>query len=676
MPGRPTDYAAQRKRFVEDLLDILSLEERAGQLVLLRLAEDDDSSEIEHARDRLRAGQLGGLICKGAPRLVAELQRLATEETRSGIPLFVVDEPGRGEAVVMPAPFALANSWDADVVERCTGALASEAIGNGTNWLLAPDVSLCVSTSTEDLSDSWGASGVLARRLASATVRGLQSGSAGAAGILACLRTDDPSWVRRRDIHRPGEKLRLVAGVLRESLPGSVALGPLIGHTPDIGEIDAAAEVSIGGVGGFEGIDLAEWAEIARATNQSLSAVPYAGISVATVVAAVHEGRLSVHRLNDIVRKIIGAKYDLGLFRTASENGRKSDGEAAGSARAIAQDAARHAIVLLRNDPALLPLSVDSGKILVIGQAAKDRSLPTGDSSREGASLIDGLDALGLDYQYVPGLALRQEDLRADAGALIDADRMAIGMANEAARRAQTIIVALGEGAALSEAQRTMLETVRAANRNVVLVTLGSHPLDPDISGRKLACVLHAGQLGSMSGHAIAEVLTGECAPRGRLAAPMIEKGRDGLSFGHGLGYCECGLTDTAFELGHARIAVTAVLHNLGNREATETVQLYLRRPTDPDQGTRELADFQRVSLVAGDSRRLLFDVTGIQLGRFEQNGDFAVPPGTYEISLGLSEARAQSAEILISADMAAAMTKARAADPHPALFARLSNAG
>ena len=125
--------------------------------------------------------------------------------------------------------------------------------------------------------------------------------------------------------------------------------------------------------------------------------------------------------------------------------------------------------------------------------------------------------ALGLAHRCVPGLALREEGESWD---LRDADNMAIGMASEAARRAGTVIVALGPFSELGAAQRTLLESLHAINPNIVLVTLGSRPLDPIIRGTRMPCVLHAGQLGSMSGHAIAEVLTGEFAPRGHLPLP------------------------------------------------------------------------------------------------------------------------------------------------------------
>ncbi|MBX7483400.1 glycoside hydrolase family 3 C-terminal domain-containing protein [Qipengyuania qiaonensis] len=674
MALRPTQNAAERERFVEDLLDIMSTEEKIGQLVLRPVPAQGDTSDTRYLRDQLKRGQLCGLVGSGSQVELAKFRRIAIEETRLGIPLLIADELGRGDTVVMPSPFALSASWAPDIVENATRIIAGEARDAGKNWLLGPDVSLSSWPTEADISSTWSASELLARSLASASVRGIQHDDGSDEGSLACLRVDDASWTNRRMPHTIAEKFRLVAGVLRESQPASVALDPVTQDAFDIGGDADGPAFSIGGPGGYEGIDLAEWGEVARGAGQDSRRAPYVGLSVGAVMAALNEGRITALQIDDAVRRVLGAKYDLGLFRADGPDERPSRSQTPRDARTVALDAALHSIVLLRNEPALLPLSVDSGAILVVGLAATDRSLPTAQANRDGASLIDGLDALGLRHKYVPGLALREERDQSQSGRLVNADRMAIGMASEAARRSRTVIVVLGETDELGEAQQTLLEALRVANGNVVLVTLGSRPLDPDIGGEKLPCVLHAGQLGTTSGHAIAQVLAGKFAPCGRLSIGLIDKGRTGLSLGHGLGFSEFALEDHSAELGHDRVVVSTVLHNVGDREGLETVQLYLKRPAGRGYGRSELSDFQRVSLLAGESRRLLFEIGGNQLGRFERNGKFVIDPGSYMVAVGLSEGQAHAAEISIPPALAQAMGKARSIDPFPALFGRMRN--
>ena len=676
MVRRPPDHAAQRERFTEDLLAIMTVEEKVGQMVLAKAPDSGGPRDLEVIEEQLKRGVVGGLVGTFSADELARFQRIAIEETRLGIPLLVAAPSGRGDEVVMPTPFALAASWHPEMVERAARVVAAEARDRGTNWLLGPEVSLCSGPGDENLAATWGVSGLLARKLAAAAVRGLQFEGREEAGVLACLRVDDPSWTARRSAARLTDKLRLVAGVIREAPPGSAALGAASWPSPDAVERADDTSLSITRPGGFEGIDLAQWAEIARAAGQELTDPPYEGLALDAVVAAVEDGRVTALQLDDAVRKIIAAKYDLGLFRSESPDELASPKSPPDFNRMVALEAARRSIVLLRNDPALLPLDVHSGKVLVVGHAAADRSLAVGGEALQASSLIDGLEEAGLEHTYVPGLALRRDQDQTPPEKLVDADHMAIGMASEAARRAGTVIVGLDDVSERCEAQRTLLEALRAANPNIVLVTLGARPTDPVIRGAKLPSVLHAGGLGTMSGRAIADVLTGAFAPQGRLPLELVDKGGIGLSLGHGLGYSDFGLGETTIELSHDRIVVSTVLHNVGQREGAETVQIYLRRPKGRGLGAAELADFQRVTLAAKETRRLLFEIGGSRMGRFERDGHFVIDAGAYEISVGLSEARAHAHRLAVPRAVTEAMERGLSSEPLPALFGKMRNAG
>lgn len=670
------DHAAKRERFTEDLLAIMTVEERVGQLVVAVAPDPEDEAGRLDIRSRLGRGLLGGLVGPSSAECLAALQQFAIEESRLGIPLLRAEMLGQGEAVTMPSAFALAASWSPEIVEQVARVIAAEARSCGTNWLLGPVVGRSTSHDDEHLSASWGSSSLLIRCLASAMVRGIQYGEEDAVGVMACLRLDDPSWADRRDAQKFAEKLRIAAGILRETPPGSIALTPITRPRCDIGLGSEGTAFSISRPGGFEGIDLAAWGEIARASGQEPDETLVTDLSVDGVVAALGDGRVSSRQLDEAVRRVIRAKYDLGLFDMDEPQASPAPLVPFERARAIALDAARSSIVLLRNDPALLPLDIGSGDILVVGRAATDRSLPSGGKGIQGVSLLDGLEAIGLAHKYVPGLALRPDTQEAQTGAMIDADRMAIGMASDAARRAGTVIVTCGELGSRCEGYRTLVETLRAINPNIVLVTMGSNPCDPVILGEKLPCVLHAGSLGSMAGHAIAEVLTGACSPQGRLPLELTESGGPGLSIGHGLSFSDFGIGETHVEPGPDRVVVSTVLHNVGRHEGVETVQVYLRRPKGRGQSRSELVDFQRVSLAAGESRRLVFEIGGSQLGCFEPDGHFTITPGSYVFSIGLSEARAHSTRLAIPPQLAEAMERELSSEPLPVLFGRKRNAG
>ncbi|MFW2351071.1 glycoside hydrolase family 3 C-terminal domain-containing protein [Qipengyuania sp.] len=674
MVRHPPDHAAERERFIEDLLAIMTAEEKVGQIALVPAPAGEAADGALH--ERVRRGLVGGLTGTCPADRLATLQRLAIEESRLGIPLLLADAPGRGSAVVMPSPLALATSWSPEMVERAARQIAAEARDRGKTWLLGPEVVLSDGAGEDDLESSWGSSVMLAGHLASAMVRGLQFWDQDEIGVLACLQADHPSWTPRRIDERFAQKLRLAAQVLREAAPASVALGPFPATALDKDEPGDGPKLSIGWPGGFGGIDLAEWADMARAAGQDPNRALSGGLTLEPLLAAVADGRIAPRKLDDVVRRIIGAKYDLGLFHTEAPRAPLTSTASEEEARVVALDAARHSIALLRNNPALLPLDRDSGEILIVGQAAADRKLPVAGAGSEAISLIDGLAALGVQHRYVVGLSLRRDQDQPGMNTLVDADRMAIGMASEAARRAGTVIVVLGEVEKRCEAERTLIEALQATNPNIVLVTLGSRPIDPVIRDARLPCVLHAGGLGSMSGKAIAEVLTGAFAPQGRLPLALLDNAGVGLSFGHGLGYSDFGLGETTVELSHDRVVVSTVLHNVGRCVGTETVQIYLRRPRGRSRTASELADFQRVTLAAGENRHLTFEIGGSQLGRFERDGGFVIDTGVYEVAVGLSEGRAHATRLSLPRAVAEAMGRGLNSGPLPALFGSMRYAG
>ena len=678
----------ERERFVDDLLDFMSLREKIGQLVLCSRAPDTGERAV--ARDatgffaRLREGRISAVRGIRSAAHAAQLQRIALEETRLGIPLLFAADTGSGIDTIMPSPAATAASWDADAIERAEHAIAQEAAASGINWALAPQIDLAGAGIDAEYAASSGADPHLAALTAVARIRGLQRWDAvTGTRLLACLEMQLGG--ARSDIapHMRGiDRLDVALAAIREGHVGSLALEDADGpFDRDAQDGDAARPLDLlASPDGFRGIMLSEWRAIAHAADHG----HHDGIEdlpVDAIAAAVENGQLAETRIDEAARRVLGAKFDLGLFR-----GALGGGTARGprhvpritapppDPRSAALDLARRSIVLLRNDPALLPLGIDSGDILIVGTPATDRVSalshhhddtahgPSAPHLREAASLLDGLDSLGLHYKYVPGLALRQGD-GADHR-LIHADSMAIGMACEAARRARTVVLALGprapgaRGSTLDEAQKQLLHSLAAANPNLVVVTLGARPIDPRMPVAPLSCLLHAGQLGTISGHAIAQVLTGAAEPLGRLPATLHASDADrGFAFGHGLGYARFGLSELTLELGNDRIVAAATLHNRSERSGTETVQLYLRRMSGPGaRESRALADFRRVELEAGQRMQVVFEIGGAQIGQYDARGRFAIHPGRFEIALGLSAARTLDGEIALPETVARAM--------------------
>ncbi|WP_324828446.1 glycoside hydrolase family 3 C-terminal domain-containing protein [Qipengyuania zhejiangensis] len=667
MSSGPIDPAPERERFVEDLLAYMTLEEKAGQLAL---APQASPGEDDPFHDQLRRGLLSGVVGPITQAYAQNLQRIAIEETRLGIPLFILADTGVGLRTTIPAPVSAAASWDPEAIEAAERLVAEEAAALGVNWSLAPSPATRSYLAQSGFEQSSGEAAHLAERHAIARILGLQSGDRSRRRqILACLQLSaapgDGRTAQGGSLaadHQ--ERVRLILAALKEADPASLALErasreAMQGYTA---QSDPFAFLTH--PGGYDGIGLSDWALMAELAGQHLPAPGFVGLSVERLVAACESERISRAMLDDAVRRVLGAKFDLGLFRSSFEPQREQTAVSR-SATDPALNLARKSIILLRNSPLMLPLTVDSGELLLVGTAASDRSLPMGGEHGEASSLVDGLDALGIVHKFVPGLALRHGPAAIDR--MIDADRMAIGMAGEAAKRSRTVIVTLGDvvgtpGAPLGEAHRTLLETLRAANPNVILVTLGPRPIDPDVGGEPLPCVVHAGLLGSRSGDAIAEILTGETEPVARL--PYSMRTRDGevrLPFGHGLSYTDFAQTDFALELGADRVVASTTIRNVGELDGSQLLQLYIRRSDAPGQpGQPVLRGFRRILLPAGSKGRMTFELGAAELGQYDAQARLVVAEGAYEIRIGMSEKRVQVGEIFVPQAVADAMTTGR----------------
>ncbi|QKG72160.1 glycoside hydrolase family 3 C-terminal domain-containing protein [Erythrobacter mangrovi] len=661
MSTGPADPAPVRERFVEDLLEYMTLEEKAGQLALTPHAGDDPAFH-----DQLRRGLVGGVVGQLAPGEAQTIQRIAAEETRLGIPLFIAMDTTQGLRTRIPLPVSAASSWDLDAIEAAENMVAEEAAALGVNWALTPLMGTAEFLAEAGFDQSGGESPWLAANVSAARIRGLQAMDAAQhMQMLACLQLGSNDRRSNSDhaAHAQAEKLHCLATTIEQSRPGSIAPETIL-KIADTSHASASETIAmLKQPGGYEGILLSDWVSLAERAGQLPGSPSFVSISVERLVAAVNDRAISKAELDQAVRRVLAAKYDLGLFRSSFAPA-QSLAATPRTVRDPALDLARKSIVLLRNDPALLPLTIDSGEVLVVGSAARDRILPLagGGGTGEAASVIDGLEELGIACKFVPGLALRHEGATVDR--MIDADRMAIGMAGEAARRTRTVICVLGEvpgvpGEPLREATRTLIETLRAANPRLIVVTLGSRPIDPDIGGEPLSCLLHAGLLGTHSGRAIAEVLSGEHDPSGRLPyAIRTRAGAERLPFGHGLSYADFALTDFAVELGADRLLVSAVVRNLGEREGSEVAQLFVRRLDQPQgPGEPALRGFTRVYLHPGNRECITFELGAEELGIYDAAARRVVEAGAYEIRLGFNEKRVQASEVFVPHGVAEAMT-------------------
>ena len=644
------------ERFVSDMLAHMTLLEKAGQLAIRQAPDPDQPEAAESFTRALRAGRIG--IVRGvADHAQAQaLQQMAQEETRLGLPLLFTGRIGSGFDTQFPAPATMAASFDPEALAKAGRIIASEAADKGVNWGLGPEV--CLGEGCGKQNEAFHADhDRLASILAAAFIDGLQGADdKDGAAILACLDLTQAQAQGGEPLHEAA--LTLCSEVFARSGVGAIAL-----HRLSEGTRTAIAPhlATVSRPGGYDGIVLPEWDALASEASFSMEGVSHSSMPVDSLVEAVTTNRISEQRFEDAVARVLRAKYRTGLFGQAL-SGKLATTRAKppmpAHNREVALDLARRCAVLLRNMPATLPLGIDSGEILIVGPAASDRQISLGGGEGLAASVIDGLEQLGVPHRYVPGLALRNNGTPVDR--LIDADRMAIGMACEAAKRAGTVVVVLptGQSATLGEAQQQLLTSLSRSNGQTVLVTIGTTAIDPVIEGRNLPSVLHAGELGAMAGHAIAELLTAEASPSGKLVHGLPgTKDRPGLPFGHGETYADFAMTDLALDFHAGRIRVNGALRNVGDREGTETAQLYVRHLAEKGAAPR-LVDISRVSLRPGERQYLSFEITREDIGKRTSGSTFVVSSGEYEILLGTSMVRTISETAVIDEDFARLMAR------------------
>ena len=630
-----------RARLVEDMLTYMTLEEKLGQLRVVRLSGNNRTSSgaiTEDVLAAIRAGQvtaIEGVTCREE---ALELQAIAVEQSRFGIPLLFSSKGDSAAQGLWPQPLAMAASWDEEAIARVSRAVASEAIRRGWNLVATPAIRH-LSSSPSDAESSFGTSSHLVERIAHVLIEGLQGNSPADLENVLCLLCYGP--LPTAGPERQASE-RLIRVILRKSDPGGIEELPSI---PGELEDDSVSDIHLA----YSGIDLGAWRRLAR-----LGAAQPHETDRQKLASGMNKGYLSQNMIDEAVRRVLGAKSDLGLFRDPYLKLGSAAEPSAGAefaARAAIEDLARKSMVLLRNEDELLPLSRDSGRILVVGTRTESA-----------AGLRKALNEFGIEHSAVSGLALRTEDSMVPF-APIPGDGLAIGMACDAATRSNTVLLAITDSDCepsdgkpmlrLGSAAESLMRALINANRCFVLIESTRLPVDLGDLAHQIPARLLAwtGYEGCES--ALGEVLVGQVNPSGRLPLPLVADDHTAsLPFGHGMGYSRVTYSDMDVEFGADRLIAQTSLHNSGEHDCIETVLLYLRSPAWEAGAETQLRCFQRVALAAGESQRVQFELGLEELGDIHPDGRVIVEPGAYQIQLGKDATHLSGREINLPGSM------------------------
>ena len=537
---------------VDQLLRKMSLAEKIGQMSQRNVGDDGPPDYMAEA---LRAGRIGSVINVVDVSVVNELQRIAVEESRLGIPLLVGRDVIHGFKTVMPIPLGQAASWNPDLVARAASIAALEASTAGVNWTFAPMIDIARDARWGRIAESFGEDPFLASALAVASVEGYQGDELSAIGTIAACAKHFAAYGASesgRDYattNIPENEMRNVyLRPFRAAADAGVAT--LMTSFSDIDGVPAtASEFLLRQVlrdeWGFEGFVVSDWDSVRQLSIHGLTAndrdsafeAVTAGVNMEMhgdaysnhLAGLIEDGLVDETLVDAAVAPILRAKFRLGLFDRPYTDPADFPPIASQQALDTARKAALQSVVMLKNDERVLPLATDAlDSIAIIGPLADApyEQLGTwifdGDANLSVTPLqaIESLVGDDVGIRYVRAM----ENSRSRASEAFDE-------AAAAARDSDAVILFLGEESILSgEAhsradislpgdQAELVRRIRATGKPVVAVILAGRPLTLTNIVDQVDAILFAWHPGTMGGPAIADLLFGIESPSGKLPA-------------------------------------------------------------------------------------------------------------------------------------------------------------
>ena len=713
-PGAFAMPSLARDRDIDRIIARMTIEEKAGQLSIFAdpvrpggiiINPNPQSQSMATLKGRVARGEFTGLFNGMGVEIGRELQRVAVEESRSKIPLIFAGDVIHGANTVFPIPLGESASFDFGLAERTARAAAVESTARGLHWTFAPMVDVARDQRWGRVAEGAGEDTWLGCRFAEARVRGFQGRNLkDPASMLACPKhfaaygaveggmdynTADIPETTLREVHLPPFLAAFEAGALSTmSSFNDVAGVPATGNryllTTILREEWKFPGLVVSDYTSEEELILHGYAKdgpdaVAKALTAGCDISMQSNLYNKHLPALVREGKVPMAVVDRAVRRVLLVKKALGLFenpyRSLDLAREKSDIRLPATV-ALAREAARGSMVLLKNEGGLLPLSKNAS-IALIGPAVSDRPDLPGPWAvfpdiKQHVTIEEGLRAaLGPSGKLQVVRGSRYEE-PIDGG---------IAAAVAAANSADVVVLVVGESASMSgeaqsradisipQPQMALAEAVAATGKPMVVLLRHGRALALTGVVRDARAIMATWFLGSETGPAIAEVLFGDHSPRGRLPVSFPQAsgqqpfyynhrrtGRPQLTkekaykaryrefataplypFGHGLTYSTINYGATQVSgptmRRNGKIRVSATISNTGGRSAHEVAQLYFcDRVASVTRPVRQLCGVRHLDLQPGQSTTVEFELSEQDLAfvhpdlkRFAEPGEFDV---------------------------------------------------
>jgi len=740
---------------VADLLSRMTLEEKVAQLTCLwanrpqvnppgDFSTDRGDFSPEKAATVLKygIGQIARQREQKDPRQGAmfanAVQKWLIENTRLGIPAILHDEILHGQmakgSTSFPQPIALATMWDPEFISKVFTAGALETRARGSQQVLGPNLDLGRDPRWGRTEETYGEDPYFTSRMAVAIVKALQGTGSG------IDRNHVIATAKHFTAHGQPESGTNIAPVnvsertLREyflpSFKAAVTEAGIMSVMPSYNEIDGVPSHANNWLlqkvlreeWGFKGHVVSDYYAIPQlvdlhhlAADKSTAAKTAIEAGVDTelpdpdaftnLLALVKDKRVSEETLDRAVARNLRAKFLLGLFENPYVDVERAVQVTNSSEhRALAAEAARRSITLLKNQNNLLPLNRNALKsIAVVGPNAAQVHLGGySDNPGRGVSVLQGIKdkvGNGVKVEYAEGCKITKEggNWFADSAHLSDLaeDQRLIAEAVGVAKTADVTLLVLGgnedtnkEGWAdnhlgdrdsleLVGRQNDLVKAILETGKPTVVLLINSGPLSINYIAEHVPAILEGFYLGQETGVGVADVLFGDYNPAGKLTIsfprsvgqlpiyynrkPTARRGylfanKEPLfPFGFGLSYTTFGYSNLKIEpariaaTGEAKVTVTVT--NSGTRAGDEIVQLYIRDlVSSVTRPVKELKDFKRISLAPGESKTVEFLITPEKLSFLDLNMKTVVEPGWFDVMVGTSSVNYETAKLEVVA--------------------------
>ncbi|MCY1661682.1 beta-glucosidase BglX [Chryseobacterium sp. SL1] len=710
---------------VSEILSKMTLEEKVGQLVQysgFEYATGPQNSNSASVLNEIKQGKVGSMLNVAGAEETRKFQELALK-SRLRIPLLFGQDVIHGYRTTFPVNLGQAASWDLKLIEKSERIAATEASAYGIHWTFAPMVDIARDPRWGRVMEGSGEDTYLGTQIGLARIRGFQGkGLGNLDAIMACAKhfAAYGAAVGGRDYNSVDMSLRQLNETYLPPFKAAAEAGvaTFMNSFNDINGIPATANKYIlrdllKGKWNYKGFVVSDWGSIgemvphgyAKDNKEAAEKAIIAGSDMdmesraymAELPNLVKEGKVDPKLIDDAAKRILVKKFEMGLFddpyRFSSEK-RQQEQTNNQENRKFGREFGSKSIVLLKNEKNILPLSRSVKTVALIGPFGKETSANHGFWS---VAFKDDNQRIVTQFEGIKNQLDKNSTLLYAKGTNVDdQDRSMFAEAVETAKKADVVIMTLGEGHAMSgEAksrsnihfsgvQEDLLKEIAKTGKPIVLMINAGRPLVFDWAADNIPAIMYTWWLGTEAGNSIADVLFGTVNPGGKL--PMTFPRTEGqipvyynhyntgrpaknntdrnyvsayidldndpkFPFGYGLSYTQFKYSDMNLSSnnlkGNQTLNISVNVTNSGNYDGEEVVQLYIRdlfgkvvRPV------KELKGFQKVFIKKGETKTISFTLTPENLKFYDDQLNYDWEGGEFDIMVGTDSKNVQTKRI------------------------------